>query len=795
MIDSCGGQYRIIAGLPTPSMGQRLAELGESVWQDITRDPPAREDRSSKDKMKEQPVTPSFNVSDSHVETASVGEVLPDSKLFPLQDRFFKAKTTLKCVTYQFRDQPQVTFNAAKLLSSSPPGLDQGVSNLYAWMLSWVSEAESFITNLPQSMVYDQFLRQELRCTLPSIKQALNDLSQEYFATQESQADFGNFTPRLHKVGGEAEDFLKKPIPIEHGNDLASVNDMNTQLAWHATALRLMDLWKSGREGYKDIIREKLSTSLKTVGLEAAERVYTQSIADFLRRPAFGAATHPQELGKLPPRLSEKTKEFLRLRHAKARQGATVDDTTGVNGNTTKEASQEVKTGADSKAKSKKKNRKKKKSKAKNPATAESPEPAAESTEAGKDPESEVLKSGYLSKEQKKDGLEEHEWVFETTKRELAKHDFDQPGSLPTIYDFIPKESPWGPIDLNVAKAQIKSRVLEQSERLLDNLAAGKDPESGLLKPGYLSKEQKKDGLQEHEWVFEATKREFGKHAFDQPGETPMIYDFIPKDGPWGAIDIDAAKAHIKSRVLEQSEQLLDNTIKIYRVESDSPPRFAWRESREIREGMSMQEMSDGIILKAMQAQFQDELRVILNKRLAEHADMMEAASTLADLKFTPTSSQDSNATIPDFETVAVENNNATDQNELKENVATIREKDRAIKESDASTKENNMTLTEDVAANNQVNTAAEEKEADAKKDSMNNTGTNLVIRENNTKLRGGDAQAVAPDVRKKPANGKGSDSWSVPTGEPVWGGSGSGTGHNSNKRKASGGQKRKLGK
>lgn len=724
IVDTCGGQYRIIAGLPTPSMGQRLAELGESVWQDIERDPPAREDRTSKDKVKEQPITPSLNLSDSPVETAPVGEVLPDSELFPLQDRFFKAKTILKCVTYQFRDQPQVTFQTAMLLSSSAPGLDQGVMHLYLWMHSWVSEAESLITTLPQSMVYDQFLKQELRCTLPSIKQALNDLSQEYFATQESQADFGNFALRLHKVGGEAEDFLKKPIPIEHGNDLASVNDMNTQLAWHATALRLIDLWKSGREGYKDIIREKLSIRLKSAGLEAAERVFTQSIADFLRRPALG---RPQEKGDHPSRLSEKTKEFLRLRHAKARQGATVDDTTGVVGNTTKEASQEAETGANSKAKSKKKSRKKKKSKAKNAATtADSPEPAAdaESTEAGKDPESGLLKSGYLSKEQKKDGLEEHEWIFETIKREL------------------------------------------------------------------------------------------GKHAFEQPGKTLRVFDFIPKDGPWGAIDIDAAKAQIKSHVLEQTKQLLDDTQEIYRVESDSPQRYAWRQTREIGEGKSLQEMADYIFLQAMQTQFQDEVQEILNKRLAEHAEMQEAASALADLKFTPTSSQDSNATIPDFETVDVENHNTTNQNDSKENVvtikgkdmainendvkgkdATIKEKDSALKENDAAIKGNNTTLSENIATTKEVDTATEESEVNAMKDSTNNPGTNLIIKENNTTLRGGDAQASVPAAKKKPANGKGSDSWSVPTGEPVWGGSGSGAGHNSNKRKAPGGQKRKLGK
>ena len=746
IVDTCGGQYRIIAGLPTPTMGQRLAELGENVWQEIVRDPSAKEDRGSKDKMKEQPTTPSINKSDSHVESAPVGEVLPDSKLYPLQERFFKANTILKCVTYEFRHQPQVTCQTAKLLSSSPPGLDQGVMNLCVWMVGWVSEAESLIATLPQSKVYDEFLKQELRCTLPSIKLALNHLSQEYTATQDSQADFGNFARRLHKVGGEAKDFQKKPIPIEHGNDLASVDDIDTQLAWHATALRLMDLWKSGREGYKDIMLQKLSVDFKTRGLEAAERVYTQSMADFFRRPVFGATTRPEDVKKLPSKLSEKTKEFLRQRYAKSRQGATVGDitrvtgnttgvtgnttgvtgnTTGVTGNTTKEDSQEEKTGANSKAKNKKKNRKKKKSKAKNAAiTADSPEPAADA-----------------------EGTE-----------------------------------------------------------------AGQDPESGLLESGYLSKGQKKDGLEEHEWIYETIKRELGKHAFEQPGETLRVFDFVPKDGPWGAIDKDTAKAQIKSHVLEQTKQQLDDTQEIYRVESNSPPRYAWRQTREFGEGMSVQEMADYVFLQAMQTQFQHEVQEMMDKRLVEHAEMHEAASALANLKFTPTSSQDSNATIPDFESVDVENHNMSNQNDSKENVATIKEKDMAIneddvkgndatikekdsalKENDAAIKGNNTTLGESIATTKEVNTATEE--SNAIKDSTNNPETNIIIKENNTTLRGGDAQAGASAARKKPANGKGSDSWSVPTGEPVWGGSGSGAGHNSNKRKAPGGQKRKLGK
>ena len=704
MFESCGGEYRSIAGLPTPSMGQRLAELPDSFWQDIRKDPPAREDRSSKDKMREQPIRPSLNASDSHVETASVGEELPDSKLYSLQDRFFKVQTVLKCVTYQFRDQPQVTLKAAKLLSSSSPGLDQGISNLYAWMLSWVYEAESLIKSLPQSTVYDQSLRLELRCSLPRIKQALNDLNQEYFATQESQADFGNFTPRLHKVGREAEDFLKKPIPMEHGNELVSFSDINTQLAWHATALRLMDLWKSGREGYKNTIKDKLAGALTNRGLKAAEEVFTQSIADFVRRPALGAGTRPQDPNELPRMLAERRAEYLRLRRANARPGAAVDDTTGATGNTTEEDSQEDKPGDNSKAKSKKKSKKKKKkkSKAKNAATTgDSPETAAESARTGKDPETGLLTSGYLSKEQKKDGLEEYEWVFEATKREFAKHDFAQPGSFASVYDFIPKDGPWGAIDLDVAKAQIKSRVLKQSEQRLSSTLANL------------------------------------------------------KLAPTSSQDSNATFSDFETVAAENNTATKQNDLK-------------------------------GNVATSQ----------LSNKRLAEHAEMEEAAFALANMKFTPTSSQDSNATIPDFGTVAAENSNASKQNDLKEKCSTVKEKDRAIKENDASTKENNRIVNKNVTTARQANTTAEALEENAKGDSVDNKGTNIVIKENNANLRGGDAQASVPAVRKKPANGKGSDSWSVPTGEPVWGGSGSGAGHtNNNKRKASGGQKRKLGK
>ena len=691
MFDSCGGECRSIAGLPTPTMGQRLAELGESVWQDMRSSHLTKGDQSSTDKTdRKQPLTQSFYGSNSNVEIPSPREELPDSKLFPLQDRFFHVQAILKSVTYQFVGQPQVTSKAAELLALKPPGPEQGILNLYEWMLSWASEAESLTANLPESAVYGQFLGQEIMTSFPKIKQALIDLSQEYFATQESQADFGNFTYRLHKVGGEVEDFLKEPIPIEHGNTLASIRERQTQLIWNSKGRRLMDLWMSGRDKYKEIVRAKLSSTIASDGYEAGQEAFTEAMSEFLRRPDLGAEALPKHWGDLTNKLAQELMGTMFLRDSTAGQEEAVDIATGVNANVTKERTRADESGVNPKTKSKKKGRKKKKSKGKNAATpAESPEPTAENTDGRK------------------------------------------------------------------------------------------DTESGLPKPEYLAKEQKKDGLEEHEWIFEVTKREFAKHAFDTPGRTPLVYDFIPEDGPWGMVDLEATKAQIKSRVLEQSEQLLDETQEIYRVESKSPPRYAWRKSREIKEGVSTQNMSDGIILQAMQTQFQDELRDILNKRLAEHADKEEAASALAGFKFMPSSSQEGNATRPDSVTNARENDNAKREDGLKENVATMREKATAIEETDTATKEkdtttekNNMTPNKNSAATTEVNT--EEKK---------------------TVLRGGEAQALTPAARKKPAHGKGNDSWSVPTGEPVWGGSGSGTGQNNNKRKAAGGQKRKLGK
>ena len=243
----------------------------------------------------------------------------------------------------------------------------------------------------------------------------------------------------------------------------------------------------------------------------------------------------------------------------------------------------------------------------------------------------------------------------------------------------------------------------------------GKQAVRSPSEPAYLSKGQKSDNLYHQEWIYENTKAEFTKHAFAVPDVTPSVFDFIPKQSPWGPVDLEAAKTTVKECVLEHSEQLLDETQEIYRVESNSPPRYAWRKSREYKGALSMEKMSNSITLQAMQAQFQEDLQDILSRCLAEHAEKTEAAKAEAAAALA------------------------------------------ALKLGD---------------------------------------GARTSSKDTNAKLRGGEIRPAGIPEGKKSTNEKDRDSWSVPSGEPVWGGSGGGVGSNGNKkRNASGAEKSKGGK